>query len=272
VGTLGASGSKIGRHHQPHQRNFVLLVTITTFHARCSGAGGHARSQLRVDQGYDITTGLWEQAEGRLDVTTSHNRGTLFFWLQSRPFTLAARVLEGARDRSYEWIKGPILPPDTMGVSGRNIIRPYQPQQRNFVFFVTITTFHARCSGAGGHPRSQLCVDQGYDITTGHGGDKRKEGWTLLPATTEELCSFGYNHDLSRSLLGCWRAPEIPAMSGSRVGPHHLTLWEQVEGRLDVTTSHNRGTLLFLLQSRPFTLAAPLLEVVRDHSCGWIIL
>jgi hypothetical protein len=99
---------------------------------------------------------LWEQAGGRLDVTASHNSGTLLFWLQSRPFTLAARVLEGTQDRSYEWIKGPISPPDTVGASGRKIGRHYQPQQRNFVFLVTITTFHARCSGAGGRPRSQL--------------------------------------------------------------------------------------------------------------------
>jgi hypothetical protein len=99
---------------------------------------------------------LWEQAERRLDVTTSHNRGTLFFWLQSRTLTLAARVLEGARDRKYESINGGISPPDTMGAIGRKIGRHYQPQQRNFVVLVTITTFHARCSGAGGRPRSQL--------------------------------------------------------------------------------------------------------------------
>ena len=54
---------------------------------------------------------LSEQAEGRLDVTTSNNRGTLLFWLQSRPFTLA-RVLEGFQDRSYELIKGSFPPPD----------------------------------------------------------------------------------------------------------------------------------------------------------------
>ena len=90
---------------------------------------------------------LWEQAEGRLDVSTRRNRGTLLFWLQSRPFTLAARVLQGARHHSYEWIKSGISPPDY--------------------------------------------------------GSKRKEDWTSLPATKEELCRFGYNHDHSRSLLGC---------------------------------------------------------------------
>jgi hypothetical protein len=67
-------------------------------------------------------------------------------------------------------------------------------------------------------------------------------------------------------MLGCWRAPEIPAMSGSRVEYHHLTLWEQAEGRLDVSTSHNRGILLLWLQSRPFTLAARVLEGARDPS------
>jgi hypothetical protein len=199
-----------------------------------------------------------------LDVTTSHNKGTLLFWLQSRPFTLAAHVLEGAQDRRYEWIKGPISPPDF--------------------------------------------------------GSKRKVDWTSLPATTEELCCFGYNHDLSRSLLGRWRAPKIAATSGSRMRSHNRTLrasgrkigrhyqpqqrnfvvlvtittfyarcsrargrprsqlpvdqecdltsglWEQAEGRLDVTASHNRGTLFFWLQSRPFTLAAPVLEGAQDRS------
>ena len=85
-----------------------------------------------------------------------------------------------------------------------------------------------------------------------------------------ELCCFGYNHDLSRSLLGCWRAPEIAATSGSTVVSHHLTLWKQVGRRFDVTTSHNRGTLLFWLQSRPFTLAARVLEGARDRSYEWI--
>jgi hypothetical protein len=52
-----------------------------------------------------------------LDVTTSHNRGTLLFWLQSRPSTLAALVVEGAGYRCYKWIKGGISPPDTLGAS-----------------------------------------------------------------------------------------------------------------------------------------------------------
>jgi hypothetical protein len=113
-------------------------------------------------------------------------------------------------------------------------------------------------------------VDQGSYLPTGHGGSKRKEDWTSLPATTEKLCFFGYNHDLSRSLLGCWRAPKIAVMSGSRVLAHHRTRWEQAEGRLDVTTSHNRGTLFFWLQSLPFTLAARVLEGTQDHSYEWV--
>jgi hypothetical protein len=183
---------------------------------------------------------------------------------------------------------------------------------------VTITTFHARCSGAGGRPRSQLRADQGYDLITRYYGSKRKKDWTSLPATTEELCRFGYFHDLSRSLLGCWRAPKIAAMIGSRVGFRHRTMgasgkkigrhyqpqqrnfvllvtittfharcsgagglrrsqlrvdlgWDlatgllkQAGGRLDVTTSHNSGSLLFWLQSRPFTLVARVLEGNRD--------
>jgi hypothetical protein len=127
---------------------------------------------------------LWEQAEGRLDVTASHSRGTLLSWLQSRPFTLAARVLEGARDRSHEWIRGVIAPPDSMGASGRKIGRHCQPQQRNFVVLVTITTFHARCSFAGRRTRSQLRVDQGWHLISGHYGSTRAEDWTsdTIPA------------------------------------------------------------------------------------------
>jgi hypothetical protein len=88
--------------------------------------------------------------------------------------------------------------------------------------------------------------------------------------TTEELCCFGYNHDLSRSLLGCWRAPKIATTSVSRALSHHRTLWEQAEGRLDVTTSHNRGTLLLWLQSRPFTLVARRATETEDHIDEWI--
>ena len=153
---MGANGRKIGRYYQPQQKNFVLLVTFTTFHARSSGAGGRPRLTIAATSGSRVSPHhltLWEQAEGRLDVTASHNSGTLLFWLQSRPFTLAARVLEGARDRSYEW-KCRVRPEDTMGANGRKIGLHYQPQQRNFVVLVTITTFHARCSGAGGRPRS----------------------------------------------------------------------------------------------------------------------
>ena len=47
-----------------------------------------------------------------------------------------------------------------------------------------------------------------------------------LPATTEKRCCFGYNHDLSRSLLGCLRAPKIAATSGSKY---------------DLTTGHYRS-------------------------------
>jgi hypothetical protein len=71
----------------------------------------------------------------------------------------------------------------------------YQPEQRNFVVLVTITTFDIRCSGAGGRRIMQLLVDQGFDLT-GHYESKRAEDWTSLPARTEELRCFGYNHDL----------------------------------------------------------------------------
>jgi hypothetical protein len=73
-------------------------------------------------------------------------------------------------------------------------------------------------------PRSQLRVDQGCDLTRGHYGSKRAEDWTSLPATTEKLCYFGYNRDLSRSLLGWCEVAKIAATSGSRVASHHQDL------------------------------------------------
>jgi hypothetical protein len=132
----------------------------------------------------------------------------------------------------------------------------YQPQQRNFVVLVTIATFHTRCLGGVRSQRSQPREDQKSHLTMRHNGSKRADYWISLPATTEELCCFGYNRDLSRSLLGWCEVANITATSGSRVDSHHATLWKQASRLLDVTTSHNRGTLLFWLQSRPFTLAA----------------
>jgi hypothetical protein len=110
-----------------------------------------------------------------LEVTTSQNRRTSLFWLQSRPLTVAARLLEGAGYRNYLWIKGVISPPDTVGASGQKIGRHYQPEQRNFVVLVTITTFGIRCSAAGGRRIPQLLVDQGCDFTTGHYESKRRK-------------------------------------------------------------------------------------------------
>jgi hypothetical protein len=185
----------------------------------------------------------------------------------------AGRVGEGARDHSYEWIKGRISPPNTMEASGPKKgyrYHGYQPQQRNFVVLATITIIHARYSGAGGRPRSQLRVDQGCNITSGHYGSNRAEDWTSLPATTKKLSCFGHNHDLSRSLLVCWRAPKIAATSGSGVEYYQWALWKQSGGRLDVTASHNKETFLFWPQSRSFTLAARMLEGAQDRSYEWI--
>ena len=122
-----------------------------------------------------------------MDVATSHNRETLLFWLLSRPFTLVARVGEGARDHSHELIKGLMSPVDTLEAGGPKIGRHYQPQQGKFVVLVTFTTFHACCSGGGRRPRSQRRVDQGSYTTTEHGGSKRVEEWTSLLATIEKL-------------------------------------------------------------------------------------
>jgi hypothetical protein len=128
-------------------------------------------------------------------------------------------------------IIGGILPVDTMEASGRKIGRHYQPQQRKSVVLATIAIFHTRCSGARGRPRSQLLrVGHGSNLTTGHYGSKRAEDWTTLPATIEKLCCFGYNRDLSRSLLGCRgsRAPKITVTGGSGDGILPLVTMEAI--------------------------------------------
>jgi hypothetical protein len=117
------------------------------------------------------------------------------------------------RDVLWKIMLGSLLP---LAI-GRKIGRHYQPKQkRDFVVLITIMTFHARCSGAGGRPGSQLRVDQGWDLTTGHYGSKRKEDWTALPATTEELCCFGYFHDRCSGAGGRPRQ-KLTATSRSRV-------------------------------------------------------
>ena len=163
---MEASGPKIGPHYQPQKGNLVVLVSFTTYQARCPGGGRRPRSQLRVE-------------------------------------------------------KGIISPLNTMEASGPKIGRHYQPQKGNLVVLVTFTTFHARCSGGGRRPRSQLRVDQGYYLTTEHGGSKRTEDWTSLPATKRKLGCCGYFHDLSRSLFGWGKAPKITAAGGSRVLSYH---------------------------------------------------
>jgi hypothetical protein len=117
----------------------------------------------------------------KIDATTSHIRGSWSFCTISRPFTLVARDMEGARYHSYERGKSRISPQGTMGAIGRKIGRQYTPQQRNFVCLITITTLHARCSGAGGRPTSQLRVDQGWDLTTGLCDSGRKIGRHYQP-------------------------------------------------------------------------------------------
>jgi hypothetical protein len=104
--------------------------------------------------------------------------------------------------------------------------------------------FHDRCSGAGGRPRQKITATSGSRVAS--------DQWALwerayrrLDVTTSHsrgLSRFGYFHDLSRSLLLCWRARKTTATSGSRVASDHWTLWNHAGRLLDVTTSHNRGT------------------------------
>ena len=92
------------------------------------------------------------------------------FWLLSRPFPLVAPLLKGARDRSYERVKGRTSSVDTMEPRRPTIGRHYQPQQRNFVVLVTFTTFHARWlgpPGAGGASEIERVLDIGRVVLLG---------------------------------------------------------------------------------------------------------
>jgi hypothetical protein len=59
--------------------------------------------------------------------------------------------MEGARDRSYEWVKESTSPVGTMEPRRPTIGRRYQPQQRNLVLFWRLLgpfTLVARVPGA----------------------------------------------------------------------------------------------------------------------------
>ena len=71
-------------------------------------------------------------------------------------------------------------------------------------------------SGSGRRPISKLRVGRGSYTTSGHFGSKRVEYWASLPATIEKNFFSSFVRDLSHPLLGCWRAPEITAMSLDR--------------------------------------------------------
>jgi hypothetical protein len=164
---MGASGRKVGHHYQPQQRNSVVLVTITTFHACCSGAGGaRARSYERVKGGVgrECTMGASVRMIRRHYQPQQEN---LVVLVTITTFHARCSGAGGARDRSYEWVKGGVRREGNMGASVRMIRRHYQPQQRNFVVLVTITTFHACCSGAGG------ARDRSYERVK---GGVRREG------------------------------------------------------------------------------------------------
>jgi hypothetical protein len=62
---------------------------------------------------------------------------------------------------------------------------------------------------------------QGQPLTSRLDKTKRTGDWTSRPATAEEPCYFGYFHDLSRSLLGCWRRPRSQLRAGQ--GSHLIS-------------------------------------------------
>jgi hypothetical protein len=101
VDTLGAGGPKIGRHYQPQHGNFVVSVNFTTFHACCSGGERRPRSHLSVDQGLYVTSEHFGSRRAEDWTSLPATKGKLcLFLLLSRPFTLVARVGEGAQDHS----------------------------------------------------------------------------------------------------------------------------------------------------------------------------
>jgi hypothetical protein len=110
-----------------------------------------------------------------LEVTTSHDRGTSLFWLISQPFTLVARVGEGAQDHNYEWIKGLMNPMGALGAGGPKIGRQYRPQQGNLLFRLISRPFTivARVGeGARDHSYERIKSHMSPVGTLGAGGPK----------------------------------------------------------------------------------------------------
>jgi hypothetical protein len=159
----------VATRHTRETLSFWILSRPFTLVARnLEGARDHSHEWIKCT----ILPAVPMEASGpKKGLCYQATEKTLMFWLLSRPFPLAARVMEGAQDHSYEWIKGGILPVNTMGASGRKIGRHYQPRQRHFVVLVTFTTFHARCSDAGGRPRLKITATSGYRVESYH--------WTL---------------------------------------------------------------------------------------------
>jgi hypothetical protein len=129
---LATSERKIGPHYQPRQRNFVVFVTFTIVARVLEGARDKIL-QLRVGQWLRLTSGHY--GSGRTGDWTPPPATTeelCRFGYFRDLFSLVAPSLEGARDHSYEWAKGDILPVSTIEARGRKIGRHYQPKQRNF--------------------------------------------------------------------------------------------------------------------------------------------
>jgi hypothetical protein len=127
VGTLEASGPKIGRRYHPQQGNFVVMVTFATFHARCSGGVRRPRSQLRVGEGSYLASGYFDLSRSVHRAQRAPRRGKKPsfspFTPKSRHVPAACRW-EVAEAATSNYMITPASPPSTLA----HLCRPIPPK------------------------------------------------------------------------------------------------------------------------------------------------
>jgi hypothetical protein len=193
------------------------MVTFKTIHARCSGGERHPISQLRVDLGSYLTSGHFGSKRAQewtsLPATTEELCCYGYFRDHSRSFfgwVKAPEITATGRSRAY-------LTSGHFGSKRAQDWSSLPATTEKLCCYGYFRDLWVSCSGGGRHPRSQLRVNQGSYLTCGHFGSKRAQEWTSLPATTEELCCYGYFRNHSRSLFRWGKAPEITSRSGPGV-------------------------------------------------------
>jgi hypothetical protein len=109
--------------------SLAFLAPFTNLPYRCSGGVRSPRSQPWVDQGSDPTIQHFGKKPTDNWASLTATIEELFFVLLfSWTLALVARLLRGAWDHSYEWIKDGILPMYTMEANGPKIGRHYHPE------------------------------------------------------------------------------------------------------------------------------------------------